>query len=271
MPELPEVETTRRGLEPLLRGRVIRDVEVREARLREPVAPQLPARIAGRRLRALERRAKYLLFRFAHGTLLVHLGMSGSLRIAPRDEALRKHDHLRFVLSGGRELRFHDPRRFGLCAWVEGDPLQDPRLAALGPEPLGPHFDGATLRRAFHGRRAATKILLMDPRVVVGVGNIYASEALHRAGLRPGRAAGRLGKADCAWLAAEVRSVLREAIRAGGSTLRDFVNGAGEAGAFQVRLRVYARDGQPCRTCGTAIRRGVHGQRASYWCPRCQT
>lgn len=270
MPELPEVETTRRGLAPLLVGRAFRGVEIRDGRLREPVPESLPALLAGRRLRALERRAKYLLFRYAHGTLLLHLGMSGSLRIAPRGEPLRRHDHLRFTLAGGRELRFHDPRRFGLCAWLAGDPLLDARLARLGPEPLGDAFDAAALRAALRGRKAAVKLLLMDPAVVVGVGNIYASEALFRAGIRPARAGGSLRSAEIERLVAAVRSVLREALRAGGTTLRDYVDGGGEPGAFQVRLRVYGRGGEPCTVCATPIRSRVLGQRSTFWCPACQ-
>jgi formamidopyrimidine-DNA glycosylase len=270
VPELPEVETTRRCLEPLLRGRAFGAIELRERRLREPVPADLPARLRGMPLRALERRAKYLLFRYAHGTMLMHLGMSGSLRIAARGEALRKHDHLRFGLAGGRELRYHDPRRFGLCLWLDGDPLQDARLANLGPEPLAAGFGGATLLRAFRSRRAAVKPTLMDPGVVVGVGNIYASEALHRAGIRPGRAAGRVGAVECERLAASVRAVLREALCVGGTTLRDYVSGSGNPGAFAVRLRVYGREGEPCPRCRKPIRRGVHGQRASFWCSACQ-
>jgi formamidopyrimidine-DNA glycosylase len=209
VPELPEVETTRRGLAPLLVGRTFRSVEIRDGRLREPVPTALPALLADRRLGALERRAKYLLFRYAHGTLLLHLGMSGSLRLAPRGEPLRRHDHLRFTLVGSRELRFHDPRRFGLCVWLTGDPLLDARLARLGPEPLGDEFDGDSLRAALRGRKAAVKVLLMDPAVVVGVGNIYASEALFRAGIRPARAGGSLRTAETERLVAAVRELAR--------------------------------------------------------------
>lgn len=270
MPELPEVETTRRGLAPLLVGRSFRAVEVRERRLREPVPLALPELLVGRRLRALERRAKYLLFRYAHGTLLVHLGMSGSLRLTRHGDALRKHDHLRFVLPGGRELRLHDPRRFGLCVWLDGEAEADPRLAALGPEPLGPDFHAEHLGAVLRGRRAAVKVLLMDPKVVVGVGNIYASEALFRAGVRPGRAGGRLTVAETARIVAAVRRVLEEALRAGGTTLRDYVQGTGESGQFAVRLRVYGRAGAACRRCGGTIRSRILGQRSTFWCPRCQ-
>jgi formamidopyrimidine-DNA glycosylase len=270
VPELPEVETTRRGLAPLLVGRTFRSVEIRDGRLREPVPTALPALLADRRLGALERRAKYLLFRYAHGTLLLHLGMSGSLRLAPRGEPLRRHDHLRFTLVGSRELRFHDPRRFGLCVWLTGDPLLDARLARLGPEPLGDEFDGDSLRAALRGRKAAVKVLLMDPAVVVGVGNIYASEALFRAGIRPARAGGSLRTAETERLVAAVREVLLAALRAGGTTLRDYVDGGGEAGAFRVRLRVYGRAGEACTVCAAPIRCRVLGQRSTFWCPTCQ-
>ncbi len=271
MPELPEVETTRRGLEPVLVGRAFREVVVRESRLREPVPEALPELLRGRRLRALERRAKYLLFRYAHGTLLLHLGMSGSLRLARSVETPRKHDHLRFGIADDRELRFHDPRRFGLCVWIEGDPFLDPRLARLGPEPLGAAFTADALAANLRGRKAAVKLLLMDQAVVVGVGNIYASEALHGAGIRPGRPGGRLRPDDCARLVHSVRRVLRQALRAGGTTLRDFVNGHGEAGSFALALRVYGREGLPCLSCATPIQSRVIGQRSSFWCPNCQS
>jgi len=270
VPELPEVETTRRGLEPLLVGRAFREVVVRERRLRELVPERLPSLLAGKRLLALERRAKYLLFRYAHGSLLMHLGMSGSLRFARAEEELRKHDHLRFVLAAGRELRFHDPRRFGLCVWLAGDPHADRRLAGLGPEPLGPAFTAKGLGLALKGRKAAVKVLLMDPRIVVGVGNIYASEALHLAGIRPGRAGGRLRLAEHGALVQAVRRVLRDALRAGGTTLKDYVSGHGEAGNFAVRLRVYGRSGLACGSCGCPIRSRVLGQRSTFWCSNCQ-
>lgn len=271
MPELPEVETTRRGLEPLLVGRAFQAVEVRERRLRVPVPPRLAQLLARRPLLRLERRAKFLLFRYAHGTLLIHLGMSGSLRLAARGEPLRKHDHLRFVLDRARELRFHDPRRFGLCAWINGDPRADPRLAGLGPEPLGADFHAAYLADRLRGRKAAVKGLLMNPAIVVGVGNIYASEALHEAGIRPGRAGGRIRPAEAARLVAAVRVVLRRALRAGGTTISDFVNGHGEAGSFAVSLKVYGRAGLPCTVCGSAIKSSILAQRSSFWCAACQS
>lgn len=221
-------------------------------------------------LLGIDRRAKYLLFRFAHGTLIGHLGMSGSMRVCRPHDPLRKHDHLQVRFGGGLELRYHDPRRFGFLLWTEQDPAQHPRLRDLGPEPLGPDFDGAWLAGRARGRRLAIKPFLMDARVVVGVGNIYANEALYRAGIRPTRAAGRLAAARFDLLAAEVRAVLSEAIEDGGTTLRDFLGSDGEPGYFVQNLRVYDRGGQPCPGCGRAIERIVLGQRATYFCPNCQ-
>lgn len=270
MPELPEVETTRRGLEPWLVGRKVRRVEVRESRLRWPVDPELASKLRRRELLAIERRAKYLLFRFRNGTLIGHLGMSGSMRIAPPTEALRKHDHLSIDFGEEFELRYHDPRRFGFLLWTEDDPAQHPRLRDLGPEPLGEEFDGAYLAGKARGRKLSTKAFLMDSKVVVGVGNIYANEALHRAGIRPSRAAGRVAAARWDCLATEVRAVLREAIEDGGTTLRDFLGSDGEPGYFVQNLRVYDRAGEACPACGAPIRRSVIGQRATYFCASCQ-
>ena len=269
MPELPEVETARAGLEPLLRGRTVVGVEVREARLRQPVSTRLAATLIGQRLQRVERRAKYLLFRFPAGTLVGHLGMSGSLRVVPRGTPPRKHDHVDLDFGRTRVLRYHDPRRFGLLLWQAGR-APHPLLAGLGPEPLGADFDGAVLHERARGRRLAVKPFLMDARVVVGVGNIYASEALFRAAIRPGRAAGRLTRPDCDRLAAAIRTVLAHAVQRGGTTLRDFVGGDGEPGYFAQELAVYGRAGEPCRDCLAPIRMRVLGQRSTYWCPRCQ-
>lgn len=269
MPELPEVETTRRGIAPHLEGRVITGALVRDARLRWPV-PDLGALLAGRRVLAVERRAKYLLLRFAHGTLIAHLGMSGSLRVLPSDSPARRHDHVDLVF-GDRCLRLHDPRRFGALLWSPGaDPLQHPRLRDLGPEPFDVAFDGAYLHRAARGRRAPIKALLMDGRVVVGVGNIYATESLFLAGIHPARASGRVSLARLERLATEVKAVLGRAVERGGTTLRDFVNESGEPGYFAQELFVYGRAGQPCRRCGQTIRTRQIGQRASAYCPGCQ-
>ncbi|WP_405233169.1 bifunctional DNA-formamidopyrimidine glycosylase/DNA-(apurinic or apyrimidinic site) lyase [Lentisalinibacter salinarum] len=269
MPELPEVETTRRGVEPHLAGRRIAALSVRDPRLRWPVAPDIAARAQGQRITAVDRRAKYLLIRLESGSLMLHLGMSGSLRIVPAEAPLRTHDHLELVLDDGHRLRFHDPRRFGSLHWVPHG-TQHPLLARLGPEPLEEAFDGAWLRRAFAGRRAAVKTALMDARVVVGVGNIYASEALYRAGIHPSRPAGRISRQRLDRLADAVKSVLSEAIAAGGTTLRDFYGGDGEPGYFRQSLSVYGRAGEPCPDCGEPVRQRVIGQRSSYYCPRCQ-
>jgi formamidopyrimidine-DNA glycosylase len=268
MPELPEVETTRRGIEPHLRGRLIDDVTVRQRRLRWPV-PELQDLLPGHRVLKVDRRAKYLLLRFDHGTLIVHLGMSGSLRVVGRASPPRPHDHVDLCF-GGNCLRLHDPRRFGALLWTDDDPLRHPRLAGLGPEPLSDAFDGATLANAARGRRVAIKHLIMDGTVVVGVGNIYATEALFRAGIHPARASGRVAPARLAALADEIKRVLAYAIGRGGTTLRDFVNESGTPGYFAQELLVYGRAGQPCSRCGRTLRTRQIGQRASAYCPGCQ-
>lgn len=270
MPELPEVETTRRGLEPCMAGRRIRALEVRDPRLRWPVPAGLPALVGGRRIRGLTRRAKYLLLETDGPALLLHLGMSGSLRRCAPGTPLRPHDHLIFHLDDGFEVRLHDPRRFGCCLPVPEPPAVHPLLAALGPEPLGDDFHGAGLFGLSRGRRAPVKAFIMDQQVVVGVGNIYASEALFLAGIRPGRAAGRVNRREYSDLASRIRSVLTEAITQGGTTLRDFVREDGTHGYFRQQLRVYGRAGQPCLDCATPIRNRRIGNRASAYCPRCQ-
>jgi formamidopyrimidine-DNA glycosylase len=271
MPELPEVETTRRGIEPVLLGRRVRRLVVRERRLRWPMDPRLEQILAGQRALAVERRAKYLLLRFERGTLLVHLGMSGSLRgLGPRPAAAGPHDHYDLELDDGTVLRYHDPRRFGCAVWIEGDPARHPLLAELGPEPFDAAFDGDHLYRLSRGRRAPVKTFLMDGHVVVGVGNIYASESLFQAGIDPRRAAGRVSLERYRGLAGAVRAILRESIERGGTTLRDYVNGSGEPGWFGLSLRVYGRQGEACPGCGTAVRHCVLGQRSSFFCPACQ-
>ncbi|MDY7117070.1 bifunctional DNA-formamidopyrimidine glycosylase/DNA-(apurinic or apyrimidinic site) lyase [Halomonas sp. SSL-5] len=276
MPELPEVETTRRGIAPHIEGREITEAIVRQPRLRVPVPGDLAERLVGARIGTLARRAKYLLLPLsggdaAEGTLLWHLGMSGSLRIARLGELPKKHDHLDLVLDGGAILRYHDPRRFGFVDWLDGSIERDPRLARLGPEPLSAAFDGERLYRLSRGRRVAVKPFLMDNAVVVGVGNIYASEALFMAGIDPRRAAGRISAERYARLAAAAKEVLAAAITQGGTTLRDFVGGTGEPGYFKQRLNVYGRHGEPCRRCGAELRLITLGQRASVYCPHCQT
>ncbi|MEO6928790.1 MAG: bifunctional DNA-formamidopyrimidine glycosylase/DNA-(apurinic or apyrimidinic site) lyase [Casimicrobiaceae bacterium] len=270
MPELPEVETSRRGLVDALVGRRIAAVTVYDPRLRWPVPSTLPRELVGARLRALTRRSKYLLFGFDHGTMIVHFGMTGSLVHYPQTPARRPHDHIDWTLDGGATLRYHDPRRFGAVLWTTDDPALHPLLRDLGPEPLQAGFDGDVLWRAARTRNVPVKSLLMDNTVVVGVGNIYANESLFRAGIRPSIAARKVSRARMAKLAQTVRGVLSEAIEQGGSTLRDYVNGRGEAGRFQLTYFVYGREGAPCRVCGTPVRARYIGQRNSFHCPRCQ-
>ncbi len=270
VPELPEVETTRRGLAPLLESQHIVAVRVHERRLRWPLPSGFEAALEGRRVLAVTRRAKYLLIELDAGTLMIHLGMSGSLRAADPASARRAHDHVEIGLTSGRVLRFNDPRRFGSMHVLDGEPSAHPLLRALGPEPLSDAFDAAYLHARTRGRRVAIKPLLMNAAIVVGVGNIYASEALFHAGVAPGRAAGRLTREETARLVTAVRRVLARAIKAGGTTLRDYVNADGNPGYFRQTLYVYERAHEPCRHCATPIRQRVQGQRSTYWCPQCQ-
>ncbi len=269
MPELPEVEVTRRGIAPHLAGRRISAVAVREPRLRWPV-PQAVRKLAGRTVRAVRRRGKYLLFDCGDGHLIVHLGMSGSLRVLPAGTPPQKHDHFDLVL-GDRLLRLRDPRRFGAVLWTAQPVEAHPLLAHLGVEPLSREFAPASLYRLSRGQRIAIKQFLMDGRRIVGVGNIYAAESLFRAGIHPLTPAGRVSRERCAALSRAIKETLRAAIRAGGSSLRDFVGADGVAGEFQLRTWVYDRAGLPCRRCGTPIRRLVQGARATYFCPACQS
>jgi formamidopyrimidine-DNA glycosylase len=268
MPELPEVEVTRRGLAPRLEGRVISAVTVREARLRWPISRAVRG-IAGRTVRAVRRRGKYLLIDCGDGHLIVHLGMSGSLRVVPPDTPVQKHDHFDLAL-GDRLLRLRDPRRFGAVLWTEAAVETHKLLAHLGVEPLSRALDAARLHKLTRGVRSAIKLFLMDARRIVGVGNIYASESLFVAGVDPRKPAKRLSLEQSRRLVAAVKLTLRKAIRAGGSTLRDFVGADGNPGYFQQRYWVYDRAGLPCRRCGTKIRRLVQGQRSTYFCQRCQ-
>ena len=270
MPELPEVETTRRGIAPHLEGRIITQVIIRQARLRWPIPADLPTRLTGQQLHGVHRRAKYLLLDHGQGHLLIHLGMSGSLRLVAADSPAGKHDHLDLVLDSGQALRLHDPRRFGAVLSCEGDPLQHALLRSLGPEPLGPEFYAEYLYRATRKRKIPIKQLIMDNKVVVGVGNIYASESLFLAGIRPGIAAGRLSRARIEILTQCIKEVLARAISQGGTTLRDFVGGDGKPGYFAQQLNVYGREGEACRVCGGIIRQIVQGQRSSWYCPNCQ-
>ncbi|MBK9161876.1 MAG: Fpg/Nei family DNA glycosylase [Nitrosomonadales bacterium] len=308
MPELPEVETTRRGLAKHLVGATIADVVIRNASLRWPIPENLPKLLRGRTILSLERRAKYLLADCGSGTLILHLGMSGSLRILPAGTPAEKHDHFDLVLDNGMLMRLRDPRRFGAVLWHKGDPATHPLLATLGPEPLEEHdlflpphrgkdrmgveqrpctastpsptlplqggggykFDARYLYQATRKRSVSIKQCIMDSRVVVGVGNIYANEALFRAGIRPRLAAGKLSLPRCAKLVGEIRATLAEAIDLGGSSLRDFVDTAGQPGYFQQTYRVYGRAGEACHKCGTTIRQIRQGQRSSFYCAHCQ-
>lgn len=270
MPELPEVETTRRGIEPYVFGQTVSGVIVRQRQLRWPVPEDLGEKLNGKKILRLQRRGKYILFVNDGGALIVHLGMSGSLRIAAVEAPLKKHDHIDILLSADLCLRYHDPRRFGCLVWAEGDPLLHPLLAALGPEPFDPQFSGEYLYAAAQGRKTAIKPLIMDSHLVVGVGNIYASEALFRAKIDPRRAAGRIGLARYRTLAKTIAEVLGQAIVQGGTTLRDFVNANGKPGYFQQRLTVYGREGEPCLLCGMPIHSIRLAQRSTFYCPRCQ-
>ena len=278
MPELPEVEVTRRALAPAVEGATVRDLVLRERRLRWPVSAGLARRLAGRRVLRLERRGKYLLWRFEHGTLISHLGMSGSWRVhlggAPRPG---RHDHVDLVVEqpdGLRVLRLTDPRRFGALLWAGGGERGLQRhalLAHLGIEPFDAGFNGAFLHQRTRGRRGSIKQVLLAGHIVVGVGNIYASESLFEAGIDPRTAAGRLSRPRCARLAQAIRSVLARAIEAGGSSLRDFVGADGRSGYFMIDAQVYERNGLICRRCVEAtIKRIVQSQRATYFCPHCQ-
>ncbi len=270
MPELPEVETTRRGIEPHVVGRTIVALAVHEPRLRWPIPPGLPAELAGQRIERTGRRAKYLLIGLSRGTLLWHLGMSGSLRVLPADAPRRAHDHVDLILDSGRLLRFNDPRRFGSMHFTTGDPQAHPLLARLAPEPFDAGFDADYLWRITRRRRTAIKSVLMNSRLVVGVGNIYANEALYRARIRPRRQARSLSREEARRLAAAIRRVLAQAIKVGGTTLRDYVGADGNPGEFRQKLYVYERAGSPCRNCGTPVRALTHGQRSTYYCPQCQ-
>jgi formamidopyrimidine-DNA glycosylase len=268
MPELPEVEVTRRGLSVLL-GRRVTGVAARAERLRYPLPTDLIRHIGGQPLTDIGRRGKYLLFAFGEGHLLIHLGMSGSLRLAPAAEAPAKHDHLDLVF-GRQILRLRDPRRFGAVLWLAGDPETHPLLAGLGLEPLARGFTATRLAAALEGRRTAIKPALMDASVVVGIGNIYAAESLFLAGIDPRKPGGKISATRLARLVPAIKTTLRAAIRAGGSSLRDYVQSDGGFGNFQLRHQVYGRNGEPCHGCGAAIRCLRQMGRATYYCPRCQ-
>lgn len=270
MPELPEVETTRRGIAPQLVQHRLIELIVHDSRLRWPVPAGLAAELRGQSLQAIERRAKYLLFRWDRGTMIVHLGMSGSLRVLDCPLPLSPHDHVEWRFDHGRCLRLRDPRRFGAVLWTSDPVDRHPLLRGLGPEPLGVECTPEYLYAISRGRKVALRDLLMNARLLAGVGNIYANEACFGAGLRPRRMAGRLRRADCVRLVAALRATLESALRAGGTTLRDFQNADGQPGYFQQTLSVYGRAGQACRRCGTTIKGTRLGQRSTFYCPHCQ-
>ena len=270
MPELPEVETSRRGIEPWIVDKTIAKVVVRDRRLRWPVAAGIERKLRGRAIHSVERRAKYLLINTDTGTVILHLGMTGSVFIVDQDAPAGIHDHIDIELDSGKTLRFRDPRRFGSLHWSK-EPLAHPLLAKLGPEPLGDEFDGEFLWMKSRGRKVSVKQFIMNAQVVVGVGNIYASESLFLAGINPKHAAGRIARHRYDALADAIRDVLGRAIKAGGTTLRDFYGGDGEPGYFKQQLEVYAREGEHCRYCDTVIKAFVQGQRSTYYCKSCQT
>ena len=270
MPELPEVETTRRGISPHILGQTVQRVVIRQPQLRWPVPLSIAEQLPGERLERLDRRGKYLLLSLETGTLILHLGMSGSLRILGPDIPAQKHDHFDLVFANGKVLRLRDPRRFGAVLWTGDDPFTHPLLKELGPEPLDEGFDGVYLSAQAGSRRVAVKNLIMDGRVVVGVGNIYANEALFRAGIHPNRACNRIALARYIHLAVAIKQVLAQAIEQGGTTLRDFQQEDGRPGYFAQQLQVYGKTNEPCPTCGALIRTLVVGQRSTFYCGHCQ-
>ncbi len=269
MPELPEVEVTRQGIAPHLEGNLVEALIVRNASLRWPV-PELAQRIVGQTIRAVRRRAKYLLIDTDAGTSIVHLGMSGSLRVLPKDTPVEKHDHIDLVMQNGRVLRFNDPRRFGAWLWCELPEEAHPLLEKLGPEPLSSAFHAEHLIAALKGKKKAIKLCLMDNAIVVGVGNIYANEALFAAGIHPEAEAGKVDAERLTVLTAEVKAILAQAIKQGGTTLKDFTNADGKPGYFAQKLHVYGRGGQPCTECGHLLSEIRLGQRTTVFCPLCQ-
>lgn len=270
MPELPEVETSRRGIEPHIINTRITRVIVRNRSLRWPVSRTVDRTLPGETVTSVTRRAKYLLINTNSGSAILHLGMSGSVFIVDSDTPAGIHDHVDIEFDSGKTLRFRDPRRFGSLHWSKS-PLQHKLLKSLGPEPLGNEFDAGYLWEKARGRRVSIKQFIMNAQIVVGVGNIYASEALYRSCINPRRAAGRISLRRYELLVTAIKDVLASAIRAGGTTLRDFYGGDGEAGYFQQQLEAYGRDGEPCRRCDTPITTIVQGQRSTYYCKQCQT
>ena len=270
MPELPEVETTCRGIAPVIAGTRISRVVIRNRQLRWPIPASLEREITGLKVTGVGRRGKYILISLSQGSLILHLGMSGSLRVTDAGTPPERHDHIDLVFSNRRVLRLRDPRRFGSVHWTRSDPLLHPLLAHLGPEPLGRGFNADYLYEKSRKRKQAVKTFIMDSRVVVGVGNIYANEALFAGGINPARAAGGISLERYRVLVRAIKQVLRKSIKKGGTTLRDFVSGEDRPGYFRQSLRVYERAGEPCWVCGAVIRQYRQGQRSTYCCPGCQ-
>ena len=269
MPELPEVETTKRGITPFLQNQSVKKLSIHQWQLRWPI-PKSVKQIEGQTITGVERRGKYLLLKTAPGQAIVHLGMSGSLRVCTNNEQRRKHDHVEILMATGALLRFHDPRRFGCLLWqAKGEPTHE-LLSRLGPEPLLAAFNQQHLITATRKRKSPIKNLIMNSNIVVGVGNIYASEALFMSGIRPTRQAGKLTHAECGTLVEKIKAVLQQSINQGGTTLRDFVNSDGEPGYFKQSLFVYGKQGEPCKTCNKPIKQIVLGQRSTFYCPVCQ-
>lgn len=270
MPELPEVETSRRGIEPHIIDTRITRVVIRNRKLRWPVSKTVDRNLTGETVTSVTRRAKYLLINTDSGSAILHLGMSGSVFIVDRDTPAGVHDHVDVEFDSGKTMRFRDPRRFGSLHWSK-TPLQHKLLKSLGPEPLSDDFDASYLWEKSRGRRVSVKQFIMNAQVVVGVGNIYASEALFLACINPRRAAGRISLQRYERLVVAIKNVLASAIKAGGTTLRDFYGGDGEAGYFKQQLEAYGREGEPCRRCDAPITAIVQGQRSTYYCKYCQT
>ena len=269
MPELPEVETTLRGIKPYLLGKTVTAVMVHEPRLRWPVEANLAQMVTGQTISGLNRRGKYLLLETSSGRLMIHLGMSGSLRVVRNGTARRKHDHLELLISTGKVLRFHDPRRFGSIFWLpntEGHELID----NLGPEPLSEDFNADYLFEASRGRRVTVKNFVMNSKIVVGIGNIYANEALFMAAILPSRVAGTISRRRYGTLVKKIKLVLTNAIESGGTTLRDFVREDGSPGYFKLELLVYGLAGEPCKSCGRILTESRVGNRSTVFCTRCQ-